>query len=55
MYTYDIVDIDFWERDAILVLREPHTESRFYFQWPALKEPTLEDALTYIRNTYKRA
>ena len=38
---YTIVDVDFWENYAILVI----DDKRFWFQWSADNHPTLEDAI----------
>ena len=47
--TYSIEDVDYWENDAFLVIGE----HKFYFQWDALKPPTLEDALNFLQNELK--
>ena len=43
---YQIVDIDYWEQDAILFIGG----QRLYFQWDAKDHPTLIDALSYFSN-----
>ncbi|MCK9532603.1 MAG: hypothetical protein M0R77_19100 [Gammaproteobacteria bacterium] len=43
---YQIVDIDYWEQDAILFIGG----QRLYFQWDAKNPPTLIDALNYFKN-----
>jgi hypothetical protein len=43
---YEIIDIDYWEQDAILVVEG----ERFYFQWDAKDHPTILDALRYFSN-----
>lgn len=43
---YDIVDIDYWENDAVLVLGD----NRYYFQWnDTSREPTIIDALDFYK------
>jgi hypothetical protein len=43
---YDIVDIDYWENDAVLVVGE----NRYYFQWSdTSREPTIVDALDFMK------
>lgn len=44
----NIVDIDYWENDAILEWRD----NRIYFQWDGTRPPTIEDALNYILADY---
>lgn len=41
---YRIVDIDYWEQDAILEIEG----ERIYFQWDAKNHPTIKDALKYL-------
>jgi hypothetical protein len=43
---YSIENIDYWERDAILVVGD----LRIYFQWDAKDHPTIEDALRFLSN-----
>ena len=40
---YEIVDIDFWEKDAVLVVEG----QRYYFQFDA-GWPTLKDAIEFF-------
>lgn len=43
---YDIVDIDYWENDAVLVVGD----NRYYFQWnDTSREPTIIDALDFYK------
>lgn len=43
---YDIVDIDYWENDAVLVVGN----NRYYFQWnDTSREPTIIDALDFYK------
>jgi hypothetical protein len=43
---YKIVEIDYWENDAVLVVGE----SRYYFQWSdTSREPTIIDALNFFK------
>jgi hypothetical protein len=42
MHSYKIVDVDYWENDAFLVV----DGKRHYFQFS--KEPTFKDALWYL-------
>jgi hypothetical protein len=43
---YDIVDIDYWENDAVLVVGE----NQYYFQWSdTTREPTIIDALDFMK------
>ena len=42
MIEYEITNVDYWEKDAILVLNG----HRIYFQWS--KEPSLDEALPFI-------
>lgn len=43
---YQIVDIDYWEGDAILVVGE----NRYYFQFDKLIPPTIIDALDFFKS-----
>jgi hypothetical protein len=42
---YEIVDIDWFENDAVLVVGD----NRYYFQWDAKAEPTIIDALEFFK------
>jgi hypothetical protein len=43
---YDIVDIDYLENDAVLVVGE----NRYYFQWSdTTREPTIIDTLDFMK------
>ena len=42
---YEIVDIDYFENDAILIVGD----NRYYFQWDAKAEPTIIDALEFMK------
>ena len=42
---YEIVDIDWFENDAVLVVGD----NRYYFQWDAKEEPTIIDALEFLK------
>ena len=42
---YEIVDIDYFENDAILVVGD----RRYYFQWDAKDHPTIIDALDFFK------
>lgn len=42
---YEIVDIDYFENDAILEIGD----ERFYFQWNAKHPPTIMDALRFYK------
>ncbi len=41
---YEIVDVDYWENDAILVI----DGKRIYFQWDGTRHPTFEDAINFL-------
>ena len=44
--SYDIVDIDYYENDAVLVVGD----NRYYFQWnDTSREPTIIDALDFYK------
>lgn len=43
-FKYEIVDVDYWENDAILVIGN----QRIYFQWDGTRHPTIEDALSFL-------
>lgn len=45
MIEYEIVDVDYAEHDAILVVND----TRYYFQWDAKSEPTILDALDFFK------
>ena len=49
---YEIVDIDFYENDAILLIEG----KRYYFQWDGKTTPTIIDALEYFKRNieYKK-
>lgn len=42
---YEIVDIDYFENDAVLVI----DGNRYYFQWDAKAAPTIVDALDFFK------
>lgn len=42
---YEIVDIDYSENDAVLVVGD----NRYYFQWDAKNPPTIIDALDFFK------
>ena len=42
---YEIVDVDYFENDAILVVGN----NKYYFQWDAKSEPTILDALDFFK------
>ena len=46
---YEIVDVDYFENDAILVV----DGNRYYFQWDAKSEPTIIDALDFFKKDSK--
>ena len=46
---YEIVDVDYFENDAILVVGG----NRYYFQWDAKSEPTIIDALDFFKKDSK--
>ena len=46
---YDIIDIDYFENDAYLVV----DGNKYYFQWDAKSEPTIVDALEFFRKDSK--
>ena len=46
---YEIVDIDYFENDAVLVVGD----NRYYFQWDAKAEPTIIDALEFFKKDSK--
>ena len=43
---YDIVDVDVWEHDAILVVGD----NRYYFQFH--EAPTIEEALEFFKRDF---
>ena len=47
---YTIYDIDYFECDAFVTFNGFFT---FYFQFPEGKEPTIEDALQFLKNDGK--
>jgi len=42
---YEITDVDYFENDAILVV----DDRKYYFQWDAKSEPTIIDALEFLK------
>lgn len=46
---YDIIDIDYFENDAYLVV----DGNKYYFQWDTKSEPTIVDALEFFRKDSK--
>jgi len=44
--SYEIVDIDYYENDAILLIED----KRYYFQWSGKTVPTIIDALDFLKN-----
>ena len=46
---YEIVDVDYAENDAYLVV----DGNKYYFQWDAKSEPTILDALEFFRKDSK--
>ena len=42
---YDIVDVDYFENDAILVV----DGNSYYFQWNGKNKPTIIDALEFFK------
>lgn len=46
---YEIVDIDYAENDAILVV----DGMKYFFQWDAKSEPTILDALEFFKRDSK--
>lgn len=46
---YEIVDIDYFENDAVLVVGD----NRYYFQWDVKAEPTIIDALEFFKKDSK--
>ena len=46
---YEIVDVDYFENDAYLVV----DGRKYFFQWDAKSEPTILDALEFFRKDSK--
>lgn len=46
---YEIVDIDYAENDAYLLI----SDCRLYFQWDGKDVPTIKDAIQFIKSEAK--